>query len=124
MRTLIGFVLSALALAAAGKPAAIPAGAKKSQDGSYRFTDARGKKWIYRRTPFGTSRAEDRPAVADAAAEKARFAAVKATDAGDRIRFERPGPFGTYRWETPKSRLSPMERAVWDREKASAAAQD
>jgi hypothetical protein len=39
----------------------IPAGAVKTEDGSYRFTDSDGKKWIFRNTPFGVARSEDKP---------------------------------------------------------------
>ena len=79
-----------------------------------RFTDAEGRKWIYRKTPFGVARIPDQPAPAIPAAQSS-FEGVKATDAGDSVKFERPGPFGVYRWETRKSDLSDLERAAWDR---------
>ena len=98
----------------------IPAGAVKTDDGSYRYTDPQGKKWIYRKTPFGIARLEDKPA--DAAARTAesakRFEEVKAAEDGDSIRFERPGPFGIYRWQRKKTELDEMEKTVWDRERA------
>src|SRR6185369_2732870 len=115
MRLLIVFAVTALLLAGAeaktkkvaprkttaAAPRAIlvlPDRAVKNEDGSYRFTDAQGKKWTYWRTPFGVSRKEDRPADIAARAEDMarRSADMRATDAGDTIRFERPGPFGTY----------------------------
>src|SRR5882724_6847996 len=78
----------------------IPAGAVEVEPYTYRFTDAQGKKWIYRKTPFGISRAEDK-AVEDPKAvdpkkeESARLIdATTAVEAGDSVRFERPGPFG------------------------------
>src|ERR1700720_2999796 len=45
----------------------LPAGAKQVEIGTYTFTDAQGKKWIYRKTPFGLARMEDRPVEVSAA---------------------------------------------------------
>ncbi|HLK68882.1 MAG TPA: hypothetical protein VKU19_35870 [Bryobacteraceae bacterium] len=98
----------------------IPAAAVKSSDGSYLYTDRQGKKWIYRKTPFGIARFEDKPAPDPAAA--ARYAGVKATADGDMIRFERPGPFGVYKWQRKKTELDEMEQAVWNREQSRTAA--
>ncbi len=94
------------------QPLEIPKNAVEYEPGSFRATDAAGKKWIYRKTPFGVARLEDKPVIAppDPAA-----ALVKATDAGDVIRFERPGPFGTYRWERKKTELNESEKAAWER---------
>jgi hypothetical protein len=39
----------------------IPAGALKTEDGSFKFTDSDGKKWIFRNTPFGVAKSEDKP---------------------------------------------------------------
>lgn len=97
----------------------IPAGAVKSDDGAYRYTDSKGKKWIYRKTPFGIARVEDKPAEPMPAES---YASVKATEDGDSIRFERPGPFGTYKWQRKKTELNEMEKAVWDREQSRTAA--
>jgi hypothetical protein len=145
MKLLIVFSLSAWMLAAADGPAKkaaprgaaaaasaraaakleIPAGAIKADDGSYRYTDPQGRKWIYCKTPFGIARLEDRPADVQArAAESAkRFEAVKAAEDGDTIRFERPGPFGVYKWQRKKTELDEMEQTVWDRERAHTTAQ-
>ena len=43
----------------AAKLSAIPAGAVKDAEGDYHYTDPQGKKWIFRKTPFGVSRMED-----------------------------------------------------------------
>ena len=91
----------------------------KAADGSFHYTDAQGKKWIYRQTPFGMARAEDKPVEARAVEVPP---GMKATEDGDAIRFERPGPFGTYRWQRKKTELDEMEQAAWEREKARAAA--
>ena len=39
---------------------AIPAGAVKVDEGIYKYTDAQGKKWIYRSTPFAILKLEDK----------------------------------------------------------------
>jgi hypothetical protein len=100
----------------------IPAGAVEVKPYTYRFTDAQGKKWIYRKTPFGISRAEDK-AVEDPKAvdpkreENARLIdATSAVEDGDTVRFERPGPFGVTKWQRKKTELNEVEHAVWDRE--------
>ncbi len=128
MRLLIVFSVFATLLAAADKPAAktrpaartttvkplaIPAGAVESEPGAWHYTDAQGKKWVYRKTPFGVARMEDKPDTRPAPAVKVED--VKATESGDYILFERPGPFGTYKWQTKKSDLNELEQAAWNR---------
>jgi hypothetical protein len=100
----------------------IPAGAVASEDGSYHYTDTQGKKWIYRKTPFGVARIEEKAVEAkadDKPLEPPK--GMKATENGDNIHFERPGPFGVYKWDRKKTELNDMEQAVWDREKARTA---
>jgi len=109
-----GAARPAAAKPAATKPAGkleIPKDAVQFEPGSYRYTDASGKKWIYRQTPFGVARLEDKPVTP---APDPSAGSIKATDAGDVIRFERPGPFGTYRWERKKTELSDAEKAAWE----------
>lgn len=43
-------------------PSAIPADAVPTDDGSYRAKDKDGRQWLYRQTPFGVSRVEDKGA--------------------------------------------------------------
>ncbi len=125
MKLITVFLLGVFLLAADEKkpaqPLSIPAAAVKSEDGSYRYTDAHGTKWIYRKTPFGIARVEDKPAVAPPVDASAY---VKATECGDSICFERPGPFGTYKWQRSKSELNDMEQAAWNRAKSGGSAQD
>jgi hypothetical protein len=122
----ISFFSLTLVLAAdppkkAPAPITIPASAVKADDGSYHYTDKDGKKWIYRKTPFGIARMEDKPAeIKPADAD----AAIKATEDGEVIKFERPGPFGAYKWERKKSELTESEQAIWKREQAKAAKQN
>jgi hypothetical protein len=113
-----------MSLAAADGPApatpGVPPGAVKTAAYTWSYADAQGHKWIYRQTPWGIARLEDKPdpQAAEYTARQAQY--LKAVDAGDRVRFERPGPFGTYRWETKKTELSVVEQAAWDRDRAAA----
>lgn len=104
------------------KPVEIPKGAVETDPGTFRFTDSDGKKWIYRKTPFGVSRFEDKPA--DDAAVKPADASegIKAVEDGDSVRFERPGPFGAYKWTKKKSELDESERAALERSRNAAKA--
>jgi hypothetical protein len=105
----------------------IPADAVEVEPYTYRYTDPQGKKWIYRKTPFGISRAEDKPVAADDSKkdENARLIdATSAVEEGDTIRFERPGPFGLTKWQRKKTQLNEVERAVWDREMQKRAARE
>ncbi|HXB71521.1 MAG TPA: hypothetical protein VNY05_25015 [Candidatus Acidoferrales bacterium] len=113
----------------------VPKGAVETEPGTFRYTDAQGKKWIYRQTPFGVARLQDVPVKRDAVPQAGPdnkpapapdlSAGTKATASGDTIRFERPGPFGVYRWEKNKADLDEMEQAAWDRQLArSPAKQD
>src|SRR5438128_1018620 len=57
----------------------LPAGAVMVEPGTYTFTDAQGKKWIYRKTPFGLARLEDKPADSSAAAATTPSAGMATT---------------------------------------------
>ena len=110
-----GFLL----MPAAGRAAddkALPKGAVEISKGTYTYTDAQGKKWIFRPTPFGMAKFEDkdRPA-SDQESEQKRIEQTSALDDGDSERFERPGPFGLYRWTQKKTNLNAVEQAAWDR---------
>jgi hypothetical protein len=100
-------------------PLALPASAIETAPGTYSYTDPQGKKWTYRRTPFGLARLEDRaPSTADLEKDKKAAEQYRAFDDGDGIRFERPGLFGTYRWRKKKTDLDSFEQTVWERERA------
>jgi hypothetical protein len=82
---------------------------------------------MYRRTPFGVSRWEDRQDGAERAAadaDKNRLDATTAVEDGELIRFSRPGPFGAYKWSKKKDELDAEERSVWEREQGRAAKTD
>ncbi|MGH9719012.1 MAG: hypothetical protein ACRD8O_02280 [Bryobacteraceae bacterium] len=99
----------------APRPLAIPAGAKEVDAGTYTYTDAKGKKWIYRKTPFGVSRFEDKPGVASVTPEPKLEEQIRAVEEGDVVKFERSGPFGAYKWERKKSELTEVEKAALER---------
>jgi hypothetical protein len=126
MKLSIALFVALLPVAAAGQPAAksarpsaqaapraleVPAGAVETEPGTFRFTDAQGRKWIYRKTPFGVARLEEgAAAAAPAAVAERKEEAVKVVEKGDSVHFERPGPFGIYKWERKKSDLTDAER--------------
>ena len=113
---------ASLAAADGSAPATpgLPAGAVQTAPFTWSYADAHGHKWIYRQTPFGLARLEDKPDPQAALNTAMQAQYLKAVDAGDSVRFERPGPFGTYRWETRKTALSVVEQAAWDRDRAAA----
>src|ERR1051326_6567934 len=105
------------------KPLEIPKGAVETDPGTFRYTDSDGKKWIYRKTPFGVARLGDKgtdQAAGQPASDPSSF--IQATEDGDTVRFERPGPFGIYRWQKKKSDLDDGERAALERSRAAAKA--
>jgi hypothetical protein len=91
----------------------LPAGAKEIEPGLYRYTDANGKNWIYRETPFGLSRGEEvaSPA-ASSSASSSDSRPVVVTDLGDSYRFETKTPFGTSGWVRKKTELSAEEKTL------------
>jgi len=101
---------------AAGKLAP-PKDARQIDANHYSFTDPRGQKWIYTKTPFGWSRFEDKPAEAATVPE-----GMTAVEDGDVIRFERSGPFGVYRWQKKKTELDPIEAAACKQAREKSAA--
>jgi hypothetical protein len=150
MKVCILFLMGMAALAAADKPAnrkaakpaasktaktakaaaplTIPAGAvEDARDPyTYHFSDPQGKKWIYRKTPFGVVRFEDKPDPkdADAAARQRRqeIDSTTAVEDGEYIRFTRPGPFGALKWQHKKTELDDTEKAIWEKAQAQRAA--
>src|SRR6478672_8835776 len=88
----------------------------------YRYKDTDGKSWIYRKTPFGISKYEERPtaltpdqilgspAPAAAPAPANTKIKVQAVDKGDTVRFEQLTPMGNRVWERKKSELTPEEK--------------
>ena len=98
----------------------IPEGAVETEPFTYHYTDPQGTKWIYRKTPWGVARMEDKPN-AERVQKPEPVDLTKVTETGDSLIFEKPGPFGTYRWEKKKADLDDKERAAWERSRNSAA---
>lgn len=95
------------------EPFTIPKDATPLPDGSFRYVDKDGKKWIYRATPFGVSKSEERPVpVAQQPAEDP----TSSEDVGDAVRFTRPTPFGPKVWTSKKTELSAYEKGIFDRD--------
>jgi hypothetical protein len=115
--------------ASAPKPAAkappanvLPSGAVSIGPDTWRHTDAEGRKWIYRKTPFALVRYEEaqEAGVPPLISEK-ELASIKATEEGDTVRFERAGPFGPQRWSRKKSELDAIEKLALERSRSGAA---
>lgn len=101
----------------------IPSNAVEVAPYTYRSIDPQGKAWIYRKTPFGVSRTEDKPASADDVkktqdSKDQQIQTTTAVEDGDSIRFVRNSPFGRTEWQKKKTDLNEVEQAVWSREQA------
>ena len=95
----------------------IPAGAIEVSPNSYKYTDKAGKKWVYHRTPFGISKAEEGlESETNAAKQKSDAASpeTQVTEQGDSLKFVRPGPFGNYTWVKKKADLDESEQAAYE----------
>jgi len=108
---------------------AIPAGAVEVAPYTFHYTDPKGKAWVYRQTPFGISRTEDKPVLPDDAkkTQEAKDQLVQSTSAaevGDSIRFVRNSPFGRTEWQKKKTDLNEVEQTVWNRELAKRGASE
>jgi hypothetical protein len=98
--------------AAAALPT-VPAGAQEVGANLYRYTDPQGKRWMYRKTPFGVSKWEEKEGEEQApAAETPSEAHLTATDLGDSVQFERQTPFGPQKWTRKKSEMTGDEKAA------------
>lgn len=91
----------------------LPANAVKIQEGVYQVKDAKGKTWIYSRTPFGWSKVDEAASKESArASETPAFRAVSVE--GDKVKFERETPFGKSTWTKPIADLTADEKAAYD----------
>ena len=105
--------------AAAALPT-VPEGAKEVEPNLYRYTDAQGKTWMYRKTPFGISKWEDKPA-SPSKSEARTAPPVVITDLGDSVQFDRQTPFGNSRTVRKKTELTDDEKALIQQEEAKRA---
>jgi hypothetical protein len=99
----------------------IPDGAKELEPYLYSYTDPQGKKWLYRQTPFGVVKWEDKPTVAPIVDNTNP---VVITDLGDSVRFQWKTPFGEQKWVRKKSELTDEEKAMIKREETKRSAPD
>lgn len=100
----------------------IPAGAKEVEPFLFGFTDAQGKKWLYRQTPFGVVKWEDKPVTAAPIADNSNPVII--TDLGDSVRFQWKTPFGDQSRVRKKSELNDEEKAMMQREQVKSPAPD
>ncbi|HSM79588.1 MAG TPA: hypothetical protein VLT57_18245 [Bryobacteraceae bacterium] len=93
-----------------GTDGEIPKGATQVDATSWRWTDAKGTAWIYRKTPFGFSRYREEDEKQRAMTQRAEVNPPKVTDAGDSYQFERTTPFGVQSWKKKKDSLTDSEK--------------
>jgi hypothetical protein len=117
----------------------IPSGATRIDENTYVHTDAQGKTWTYRKTPFGLQKSERTaesapyPLPETARDRQTPFSAegtaappqstdtaeeVTVTESVDNVTFKRKTPFGNNTWTKKKSELTAEERALLERAKA------
>lgn len=108
---------------AADKRLALPKDAIETAPFTWRWTDKEGKRWVYRQTPFGLVRFEERDAELAAEAAPEGRPPLEAYEEGERVRFERLTPFGKQRWYRSKSELEGEEREAWLRSRKAGESQ-
>ena len=92
----------------------IPAGATRVEPYIYRYTDAQGRNWMYRETPFGITKWEEKD-VPKAAPDS--LEPIVVTDLGDSVRFSHKYPFGEQVWTRKKAELTEEDKAMIERSK-------
>jgi hypothetical protein len=111
-KILFGLSISAALICGETK---IPEGAVKVEPYTYRYTDAKGNKWIYRETPFGVVKKEDTPEQQ----VKDNSTPVKVTQTGDSVKFEKKTPFGIHTWTKKLSELTADDKALLEKSQAA-----
>src|SRR6202050_4753415 len=95
--------------AAAALPS-VPPGAQEVGSNLYRYTDPQGKVWMYRKTPFGVSKWEEKPGEqapqAESPGSPGTTAGTTMKDLGDSVEFQRATPFGIQKWTRKKSEMT------------------
>lgn len=96
-------------------PGGLPKGAKPVGDLEWRWTDPKGKVWIYRKTPFGYAKMPETAATSVTPEAVRPTVVLTAVDLGDQVEFSRPGPLGLSRWTKKKTEaFSTDEKAALD----------
>ncbi len=101
-------------------PGQPPKTAKDNGDGSFSWTDPKGKRWISRKTPFGWMRSEN-TGLASEPGVGSVDPSVKVSEAGDNVHFEKATPFGTTKWDKRKADLTDGERSALEHANAERA---
>jgi hypothetical protein len=99
--------------AAEGKKDASPT-PKSTATAPNRVTEADGKTYEYRETPFG--RMKFLVKTEDSARDASADAFLKVTEEGDSLRFRRQTPFGVNEWVRKKTELNDTEKRAWEQE--------
>jgi uncharacterized protein involved in copper resistance len=97
-----------------GKKDASPPPDKSTTTAPKRVTDADGKTYEIRNTPFGPMKFPVK--TEDSARETSADAFLKVTEEGDSLRFRRQTPFGVTEWVRKKSEFNDTEKQAWERE--------
>jgi hypothetical protein len=100
--------------AAQGKKSASTAQGKSTAPAPKRVTEADGKTYEIRDTPFGPMKFPVK--TEEAAREASADAFLKVIEEGDSLRFRRQTPFGVTEWVRKKSELNDTEKQAWERE--------
>ena len=100
--------------AAQGKKSASTTRGKSTAPAPKRVTDADGKAYEIRETPFGPMKFPVK--TQDSVRETSADAFLKIIEEGDSLRFRRQSPFGVTEWVRKKSELNETEKQAWERE--------
>ena len=100
--------------AAAPNKNASPPPSKNTTSAPKRITEADGKTYEIRDTPFGPMKFPVK--TEDSASEASADAFLKVVEEGDSLRFRRQTPFGATEWVRKKSELNETEKQAWERE--------
>ena len=100
--------------AAQGKKNASTTQGKSTTPAPKRVTEADGKTYEIRETPFGPMKFPVK--TEDSAREAPADAFLKVVEEGDSLRFRRQTPFGLTEWVRKKSELNETEKQAWERE--------
>lgn len=100
--------------AAQGKKSASTTQRKSATPVPKRVTEADGKTYEFRETPFGRMKFPVK--TEDSARETSADAFLKIVEEGDSLRFRRQSPFGMTEWVRKKSELNETEKQAWERE--------
>lgn len=103
----------------APKAITIPDGAVEIERGTWRYIDAQGKAWRYRKTPFGLVRFAEEDAMPP---EDEPLSDIAAVDKGDTVEFQRRTPFGISKWTRKKTELDANEKLALERAQRSSTA--